>query len=78
MFLRFTGLLLVGFCAAASVAPPLTGLDTLPALGAVLIGLAILLEDVIVYVVGTIVGTGGVILLVAVSAALLDFVEDLF
>jgi hypothetical protein len=78
IFLQLTGLLLLGFCIAASVAPPLTGLDTLPALGAVLIGLAILLEDVVVYLFGTIVGTGGVILLIAVSAAVLDFLEDIF
>ena len=46
------GLLVIGSSVAAFVAPPFTGLDTLPALGGVLISLAVLLEDFIVLVVG--------------------------
>ena len=40
------GVLVVGGSAAAFLAPPFTGLDTLPALGVVLLSLAVLLEDI--------------------------------
>ena len=46
------GLLVIGLCAGAFLAPPFTGLDTLPALGVVLLSLGVLLEDVVVVVVG--------------------------
>jgi hypothetical protein len=65
-------------CVASALAPPLTGLDTLPALGAVLVALALILEDVILLVLGLVVGTGGIILLIAVGAAVFDFFKNLF
>ena len=40
------GVLVLGGCAAAFLAPPFTGLDTLPALGVVLLSLGVLLEDI--------------------------------
>ena len=39
------GLLVIGGCVAAFLAPPFTGLDTLPALAVVLLSLGVLLED---------------------------------
>ena len=39
------GLLVIAGCAGAFFAPPFTGLDTLPALGVVLLSLGVLLED---------------------------------
>ena len=45
------GVLVVGGTAGAFFAPPFTGLDTLPALGVVLLSLGVLLEDVIVVIV---------------------------
>jgi hypothetical protein len=56
------GVLVIGGTAGAFFAPPFTGLDTLPALGVVLLSLGVLLEDVIVVAVGLIVGVGGVLL----------------
>src|SRR4051794_29953744 len=41
------GVLVIGGSIAAFFAPPFTGLDTLPALGVVLLSLGVLLEDVI-------------------------------
>ena len=46
------GLLVIALSVAAFVAPPFSGLDTLPSLGVVILSLGILLEDFVVAVVG--------------------------
>ena len=55
-----------GFALALSigafVAPPFTGLDTLPSLGVVVISLAFLLEDAALFVIGLGLGATGVVL----------------
>jgi len=56
------GLLVVAGSAGAFLAPPFTGLDTLPALGVVLLSLGVLLEDVVVVVVALAIGVAGVML----------------
>ncbi len=66
---------MIGFAVVAALAPPLSGLETLPALGAVLIGLAIILEDIAVFVVGVVIRTGGIVLFVAVGAAVVRFIQ---
>ena len=53
------GLLVIGGCVAAFFSPPFTGLDTLPALGVVLLSLAVLLEDVLLAIVAFVVGAAG-------------------
>jgi hypothetical protein len=63
------GLLVIGGSAAAFVAPPFSGLDTLPALGVVLISLGVLLEDVLVAGSGVILGIVGVGLEIVLGAA---------
>jgi hypothetical protein len=63
------GLLVIGGCAGAFFAPPFTGLDTLPALGVVLLSLGVLLEDVLVVVVALVVGVAGVVLEVVLGSA---------
>jgi hypothetical protein len=77
-FLRILGLVFVALALAAALAPPFTGLDTLPALGAVVVALAVILEDVVVLGIGLVIGTGGVVLILTVGAALLHVVRDLF
>ena len=62
---------------AAFVAPPFSGLDTLPALGVVLLSLGVLLEDAAIAVLGVVVGALGVALEVALGAALLRAIESL-
>jgi hypothetical protein len=57
---RLFGLAVLGLTATAFLAPPFSGLDTLPALGIVLIGFGILAEDVILAVAGLVVGIAGV------------------
>jgi hypothetical protein len=63
------GLLVVAGSVAAFVAPPFTGLDTLPSLGVVLLSLGVLLEDFAVVVVALIVGVAGVVLEVVLGSA---------
>ncbi len=72
------GLLAVGGSVAAFVAPPFTGLDTLPALGIVLISLSVLLEDFAITIVGLIIGVTGVALEIFLGAALVNGVSSLF
>jgi hypothetical protein len=65
------GLLVAAGSVAAFLAPPFTGLDTLPALGVVLLALGVLLEDLLVVALGVVVGAaGGVLILVAGTAAI--------
>ena len=54
------GVLVIAGCAGAFLAPPFTGLDTLPALGVVLLSLGVLLEDFLIVVLGIVVGAAGV------------------
>jgi hypothetical protein len=63
------GLLVVAGSTGAFLAPPFTGLDTLPALGVVLLSLGVLLEDIVVVVVGIAVGVAGVLLEVVLGSA---------
>ena len=72
------GVLVVGGSAGAFFAPPFTGLDTLPALGVVLLSLGVLLEDVIVVIVALIVGAAGVLLEIVLGAAAIKGIGNLF
>jgi hypothetical protein len=56
------GTLVVGLSAMAFLAPPFTGLDTLPALGVVLLSLGVLLEDGAIVLVALFAGAAGVVL----------------
>jgi hypothetical protein len=75
--LRLLGLLLMALAVAAALAPPFSGLDTLPALGAVAIALAIILEDIVVLGIGIVIGTGGVILILTIGAAIVRILQHL-
>jgi hypothetical protein len=75
--LRLVGLLLMGFAVGAAIAPPFSGLDTLPAMGAVAVALAIILEDFVVLAIGAVIGTGGIILILTVGAAIVRLLRSL-
>jgi hypothetical protein len=77
-FLRLLGLLLIVFAVAAAIAPPFSGLDTLPALGAVAVALAIILEDTVVLAIGIAIGAGGILLILTIGAALLRVIKGVF
>ena len=72
------GLLVIAGCAGAFLAPPFTGLDTLPALGVVLLSLGVLLEDFLLVVVGVVVGVGGVFLEIVLGKAAVKGIGSLF
>ena len=72
------GLLVLGGSLAAFLAPPFTGLDTLPALGVVLLSLAVLLKDALLALVASIVGLAGVALEIVLGGAALAGIEKLF
>ena len=75
--LRLIGLVLMGLAVGAALAPPFSGLDTLPAIGAVAVALAIILEDVIVLAIGIVIGTAGIVLIVTVGATLVRVLRGL-
>jgi hypothetical protein len=66
------GLLVICGSAGAFFAPPFTGLDTLPALGVVLLSLGVLLEDFAVVALGLVVGAAGIVLELALGRAVIE------
>jgi hypothetical protein len=72
------GLVMVGLTVGAFLAPPFSGLDTLPALGAVLISLGVLLEDFAFVIAGLVIGVAGVFLEIVLGKAAVDAVKGLF
>ena len=71
-------MLVVGGSVAAFVAPPFTGLDTLPALGVVLLSLGVLLEDIAVVLVALVVAAAGIALEIVLGTAAINGVGSLF
>jgi hypothetical protein len=71
------GVLVVVGAVVAFVAPPFSGLDTLPALGVVLISIGVLLEDVVIVAVGLVVGVGGIALVVVLGRAAIRGIGEL-
>ncbi len=66
------GLLVVVGSTGAFLAPPFTGLDTLPALGTVLLSLGVLLEDFLIVAFALLVGAAGITLEVALGHAAIN------
>ena len=62
----------------AFVAPPFTGLDTVPSIGVVLISLGVLLEDPILGTIGFVVGAAGVLIVFLLGREVVDLVSGLF
>jgi hypothetical protein len=71
------GVLVIAGSAGAFFAPPFTGLDTLPALGVVLLSLGVLLEDILVVIVGVILGAAGVVLELVLGSAAINGIGSL-
>ena len=63
------GVLAIVGTAGAFLAPPFSGLDTLPALGVVVLSLGVLLEDALIALVGALLGTVGIALELVLGAA---------
>jgi hypothetical protein len=63
------GLFVLGGSIGAFLAPPFTGLDTLPALGVVLLSLGVVFEDFLVVIAALVVGATGVVLEIVLGSA---------
>jgi len=72
------GVLVMALTVAAFVAPPFSGLDTLPSLGVVLLALGVLLEDALVVAAALVVGVAGVTLEVILGSAAINGISSLF
>lgn len=72
------GLLVIAGTIGAFLAPPFTGLDTLPALGVVLVSLGVLLEDIAVVAAAILAGAAGVVLELVAGTAAFHALRDLF
>jgi hypothetical protein len=71
------GILVVGLSLAAFLAPPFTGLDTLPALGVVLLSLGVLLEDIAIVLIGLVAGAVGIVLEIILGTAAIHGLSSL-
>jgi hypothetical protein len=74
----FFGALVFVLTLSAFVAPPFSGLDTLPSLGVVLLSLGVLLDDSALALVGVIVGAVGVLLVVILGKLAYSGARSLF
>jgi hypothetical protein len=77
-FLRVLALFVIAFTVGSALAPPFSGLDTLPALGVVAIALAIILEDIVLVAFGVVIGAAGIGLIIAIGEAAARFFKRLF
>ena len=72
------GLLVLGGALSAFLAPPFTGLDTLPSLGVVLLSLGVLLEDIVVVRVALVIAVAGVALEIFLGNEAVHGISSLF
>ena len=72
------GVLVILGSLGAFLAPPFTGLDTLPSLAVVLLSLGVLLQDFLVVVVALAVGVAGVVLEIVLGRAAIHGIGSLF
>lgn len=68
-FVKITGAIVLFMTMAAFLAVPFSGLDTLPSLGVVIIALSILLDDIVIFLIGCVVGSVGIGLVIGSGLA---------
>ena len=66
------GALVFGLTLSAFLAPPFSGLDTLPSLGVVVIGLGVLMRDLLLALLGALLGAIGVATILAIGNLVLE------
>ena len=71
------GTLVLALTLAAFVAPPFSGLDTLPSLGIVLLALGVLFEDFLLAIAGFVIGGLGVLLVFFVGSRAVQLFQEL-
>lgn len=72
------GLVMLALSLAAFFAPPFSGLDTVPSVGAVLVSLGVLLEDPLLGVLGFVIGAAGILIIVFLGKQVVDLVAGMF
>lgn len=77
LFVRLLGLVVLILVGFAFFAPPFSGLDTLPALGVVVISLGIILDDLVVTTIGITIGVIGAIINLTLSSLVISGVHNL-
>lgn len=69
----------VALLAAATIAaPPFSGLDTIPALGIVILSAGIVLKDGLMTVIGWLIGAGGIAIQLLLGKAVIELFQRLF
>ncbi len=71
------GLVSFAFTIVAFLAPPFSGLDTLPSIGVVALALGVLMTDVVVAAAGIAIGAIGVVAVIGLGSLVAKFVGDL-
>ncbi len=66
------GVVVFGLALTAFLAPPFSGLDTIPSLGVVVLSLGVLLRDFVVALIGTVIGAVGVLIVIFLGRAVLE------
>jgi hypothetical protein len=72
------GLAVFGLTLTAFLAPPFSGLDTLPSIGVVVLALGVLLTDIAVAVVGLVIGAAGVVTVITLGSVVVKGAGSLF
>jgi hypothetical protein len=71
------GLVVLGLTLAAFLAPPFSGLDTLPSIGVVVVALGYLLTDVVLTAAGAVIGALGVFSVIFLGSIAVKFFKGL-
>lgn len=77
LFRILSGAIIFILALTAFIAPPFSGLDTVPSMGAVIIALALIIEDIYLYMVGVLLGVIGIGILFATATAITAFFKYL-
>ncbi|HEX4482754.1 MAG TPA: exopolysaccharide biosynthesis protein [Solirubrobacteraceae bacterium] len=72
------GLVVLGLALTAFLAPPFSGLDTLPSLGVVVLALGYLLTDFVLTALGAAIGALGVFSVIFLGSIAVKFVKSIF
>lgn len=78
LFVRLIGLIVLIFAIAAFFAPVFSGLDTLPSLGIVIIGLGLMLDDLFATILGIVVGSVGVTIMFLLTDFIINSIMKFF
>jgi hypothetical protein len=78
VFRRVAGVAVLVFSLTAFIAPPFSGLDTIPSLGAVVIAIALLFNDIRLFVLGCLMGLTGMAIVIVLFKTVIMLWSKLF